>query len=257
MAEKYPLMNPYWEDKAAKLENITVPAYVVADGATTLHRFGALEGFRRISSPEKWLRINDTDEWHDQYTPANEQDLLRFFDHYLKGINNGWEQTPPVRVSVLDPGGIDQVNVPFTSWPLAQTEYRRFYLDAATGTLSPHPVTEESLISYDANSGQATFTIGFDEDTYVIGYLKLRLWVEADGANDMDLFVLVEKLDAQGNVLIPAPDFAPYYLPVPPPGAPGRLRVSLRKLDPMRSTYFLPVQSFLENDYLTLGRLFR
>jgi hypothetical protein len=255
MAEKYPHMNPYWEDKAAKLENITVPAYVVADGATTLHRFGALEGFRRISSQEKWLRINDTDEWHDQYTPANEQDLLRFFDHYLKGINNGWERTPKVRVSVLDPGGVDQVNVPFTSWPLVQTEYRKFYLDAATDTLSPNPVTKESSISYDANSGQATFTMGFDEDTYVIGYLKLRLWVEADGANDMDLFVLVEKLDAQGNILIPAPDFAPYYLPVPPPGAPGRLRVSLRNLDPVRSTYFMPVQSFLQNDYLSPGQI--
>lgn len=255
MAQKYPLMNPYWEDKAAELENITVPAYVVADGATTLHRFGALEGFRRISSEEKWLRLNNTDEWYDQYTPQNEQDLLHFFDHYLKGIENGWEQTPRVRISVLDPGGIDQVNVPYRSWPLPRTEYRKFYLDAASSTLSPHPVTKASSVSYPAVDGQAAFTIRFEEDTEVIGYLKLRLWVEADGANDMDLFVLVQKLDAQGNVLTPAPNFAPYYLPVPPRGAPGRLRVSLRALDPELSTHFMPVQSFRKYQHLSPGQI--
>jgi predicted acyl esterase len=255
MAQQYPLMNPYWEDKGAKLENITVPAYVVADGATTLHRFGALEGFRRISSKEKWLRINNTDEWYDQYTPENEQDLLRFFDHYLKGIKNDWEQTPRVRISVLDPGGVDQVNVPYRNWPLPETQYRKFYLDAADGTLSLHPTVMPSYVSYDANAGQATFTIRFEEDTEVIGYLKLRLWVEADGADDMDLFVLVQKLDAQGNVLTPAPDFAPHYLPVPPRGAPGRLRASLRALDPIRSTHFLPIQSFREQQLLTAGQI--
>ena len=29
-----------------------------------------------------------------------------------------------------------------------------------------------------------------------VGYPKAHLWVEADGADDMDLFVLIQKLDA-------------------------------------------------------------
>ena len=64
-------------------------------------------------------------------TPANQKDLLKFFDRYLKGIDNGWESTPRVRVSVLDPGGTDEVNVPYTGWPLKETKYQKFYLDAA------------------------------------------------------------------------------------------------------------------------------
>ena len=35
----------------------------------------------------------------------------------------------------------------------------------------------------------------------MVGYPKAHLWVEARGADDMDLFVLVQKLDAQGTPL--------------------------------------------------------
>ena len=166
----------------------------------------------------------------------------------------GWEETPRVRMAVLDPGGDDQLNVPFSKWPLVETKYRKYYLDAATGTLSRHPVKKPSSISYDANTGEATFTIRFNEDTQVTGYLKLRLWVQADGADDMDLFVLVEKLDAGGDLLDPRNDVSRMY-DTAPPGAPGRLRVSLRELDRKRSMHFLPVQSFNENDYLRPGQI--
>jgi predicted acyl esterase len=53
-------MNSYWEDKAAKLENIKIPAYVVASYANPLHAYGTFEGFRRISSKHKWLRVHNT-----------------------------------------------------------------------------------------------------------------------------------------------------------------------------------------------------
>lgn len=243
MVNKYPLWHPYWEDKAAKLENITVPAYVAVQISGDLHRMGTFEGFRRISSKEKWLRAYSEGEWYDQYTPENVADLQRFFDRYLKGIDNGWEQTPRVRMTVLDIDGVEDVNRPESKWPLVPTHYRKFYLDAANGTLSPHPVTKASSVSYDGINGQTEFTITFEEDTEVTGYLKLRLCVEADGADDMDLFVLVQKLDANGN------------LPAGWNGDSGRLRVSLRALDPVLSTHFLPIQSFRKQEFLSPGQI--
>jgi hypothetical protein len=98
------LMNPYWENQAAKLEKITVPAYVVASYTSPIHAHGSFEGFRRISSKERWLRVHNTGEWPDYYQPEYVEDLRKFFDRYLKGIKNGWEKTPRVRLSVLDPG---------------------------------------------------------------------------------------------------------------------------------------------------------
>lgn len=251
MVQKYPLMNPYWEDKSAKLENITVPAYIVASWTNSLHSLGTLEGFRRISSKEKWLRVHNTNEWYDYYTPENVEDLRRFFDYYLKGVENEWPKTPRVRLCILDPGGTDIINRPENEWPLARTQYRKLFLNAATGTLSFNPVPKESFVKYQADDGKskADFTITFNEDIEITGYLKLHLWVEAEGATDMDLFALVQKLDAKGNPLTQPTGPFPYLGPT------GWLRVSHRELDPDRSTPWRPYHTHRKEQLLKPGEI--
>jgi len=253
-AEAYPLMNNYWRDKAAQLESITVPTYVVTDVVTDLHRMGTFEGYRRLGSKDKWLRVDNRQEWTDQYDPENEADLLKFFDYFLRGANNGWRSTPKVRMAVLDPGGEDRLNVPYTSWPLQQTHYERLYL-GADQSLQATPTTTAVRASYAATTGQAVFTYRFSSETQLTGYLKAHLWVEAKDANEADLFVLVEKLDKAGNLLVPDEKSARQYFPIPPAGAHGRLRASLRKLDPELSTNFMPVQSFDEPEMLHAGEV--
>lgn len=230
MVEKYPLMHPYWEDKIAKIENIKIPVYSFCGYSDDL------EGARkltRLGHPETWLYIG-----HRRAT--NDIDLLRFFDRYLKGIENGWETTPKVRLMVLDPVSIDQLNRPETSWPLPQTVYNQLFLDSSTGTLSAQPVTESSTARYDAKEGQTAFRITFEEETELTGYMKLVLWVEADGADDMDIFVAVQKVDVQGNVHR---------------STDGQQRVSLRALDSEKSTSYMPVPSFRKRDMLSEGQI--
>jgi predicted acyl esterase len=256
MLKKNPLINDYWIDKRAKVENITAPAYVGADIATSLHTAGTLDAFRRLGSSEKWLRVNNTNEWFDQYTLANEQDLLRFFDHYLKGSDNGWEQTPRVRVSIMDPGmgGEDKLNTKYASWPLPDTTYQKLYLSASDASLSKAAPQAAGNLSYAATTGETSLTIRFTENTQIVGHSMARLYVEAQGADDMDLFVLIEKLDADGTPLVPSA-LAATYFPKPPPGAPGRLRASLRKLDTDKSTDYLPVHAFSTPQKLSAGEV--
>jgi hypothetical protein len=243
MAATHPLLDAYWHDKAAKLESITVPAYAVTDVVTDLHRMGTFEGFRRLGSRQKWLRVNNRQEWVDQYDPVNEADLLKFYDYFLRGADNGWQKTPKVRMDVLDPGGKDRLNVPYTSWPLEQTRYERLYL-GADRHLQAKPATAAVQSSYPATTGESVFTYRFAHDTQLTGYLSAHLWVEAKGADEADVFVLVEKLDKHGTLLVPDQVSARQYFPIPPAGAHGRLRASLRKLDPKLSTDFIPIQSF-------------
>ena len=254
MAEAHPLMDAYWQDKAAKLESITIPTYAVTDVVTDMHRMGTFEGYRRLGSTDKWLRINNRQEWVDQYDPANEADLLKFFDYYLRGADNGWQKTPKVRMAILDPGGQDRLNVPYPSWPLPQTRYERLYL-GADQHLDVTPAATAVDTSYSATTGKSVFTYRFALETQLTGYLKSRLWVEAQGADEADLFVLVEKLDEDGNLLVPDQTSARQYFPIPPAGAHGRLRVSLRKLDPELSTEFMPIQSFDQPEPLHPGEI--
>jgi len=254
MAEDHPLMDAYWQDKSARLESIKVPAYVVTDVVTDLHRMGTFEGYRRLGSKDKWLRVDNRQEWTDQYDSANEADLLKFFDYFLRGANNGWQNTPKVRMAVLDPGGKDGLNVPYTSWPLERTQYQRLYLGDDHHLQSTQAATAIQA-SYNAIIGQTVFTYRFPTDTQLTGYLKAHLWVEANDANEADIFVLVEKLDKDGNLLVPDEMSARQYIPIPPAGTHGRLRVSLRKLDPALSTAFLPIQSFDQPQMLHLGEI--
>jgi predicted acyl esterase len=235
MAHKYPLMNEYWEEKIARLDRINVPASITAN-FQHFHAMGSLAGFRQIASRDKWLRVLNVFEWPDYSALAQMEDLRRFFDRYLKGVQNDWESTPRVRLSVIDPGGLDQVNRPEKEWPLARTQYEKLYLDASGGTLTPQPVKSESQTRYASKTGQANFVIKFDRDTELTGYMKLRLWVEAEEADDLDLFVYVKKLDHKGEFL---PSMVMGH---PHPGAQGWLRVSHRELEAARST---PSEPFL------------
>ena len=54
--------------------------------------------------------------------------------------------------------------------------------------------------------GSATFTLRFDADTELTGYMKLRLWISSDASDDLDLFVGIRKFDRRGKELH-FPDF--------------------------------------------------
>ena len=249
MIVEKPFMCAYWEDKAAKVENITIPAYVVASYTNSVHTHGTFAGYRRMASKEKWLRVHNTNEWFDYYTPENVEDLRRFFDHYLKGINNGWENTPRVRLSVLNPGGKDIVGREENEFPLARTVYQKLYLSATDHNLQTNLPQQESIDTYQSTSAEnkVTYRYRMDKATEITGYMKLHLWVAAPDHDDMDLSVKVEKLSKDGQ---PLPDAFGNHI-----AATGRLRVSMRQLDESKSTEAEPYYTFTSEQKLKPGEI--
>lgn len=65
-----------------------------------LHTMGSVRAFREINTDKKWLRFHPHQEWYEDYLHTSVDDLDRFFERYLKGVDNGWENTPRVRVSM-------------------------------------------------------------------------------------------------------------------------------------------------------------
>lgn len=266
-AARYPLMNELWANKIPDFDRITVPAFVVASYSNTLHTAGTFRGWRRMASQDKWLRIHSTQEWPDYYDDANLADQRRFFDRYLKGIANGWETTPRVRYAVHDFQGGDQVNVPAAAFPPTGVVSTKFYLDGRTRTLNTAAPTDDMPASYEvaANPNAVSFITRFGQETVMVGYPKAHLWVEARGADDMDLFVLIQKLDAQGTPLqqFTVPNQSARIHDVTDHGATvlrykgsdGRLRVSARHLDDNLSTDDVPAHSFDRVEKLSPGEV--
>ena len=230
MAKLYPFRNAFWQDKRPAFERITVPAYIVASYNSPAHTRGTFEGFRRIASEDKWLRVHNSNEWEDYYQPENIADLKRFFDYFLKGEENGWRDTPRVRLSVIDPGGEDIVNRPEADYPLERQVFRKFYLNG-DGRLTEEPSGQSAVCSYIGNKPgeKLAFRYTFDRDAELSGYGKLRIYVEAENADDMDIYINVNKLSADGTLL--RQRGVSFYS-----GPTGVLRVSRRKLDENLST---------------------
>ena len=250
MALKYPFMNAYWEDKIPKWQNIKIPAYFTSCWHH-MHLRGSWEAFRKVRSPKKWMRVHREFEWPDTYDPANLADLKLFFDRYLKDIRNGWELTPKVRMDVMDAYDYDfQVRRPEKEFPLARTQYKRLYIDAARHAMSFEPVAAESSVSYPAEHGLTNFRIKFDEPTEITGYMWLRLWVEAKGNNEMDLFIAIRKLDEEGKWL---PANRCWASRIPAPGARCASRAAL--LDPKLTTKYQPVQAHIKDEKLSPGEI--
>lgn len=249
MIVERPFMCDYWEDKAARVENIEIPAYVVASYTNSVHTHGSFAGFRRMASKEKWLRVHNTSEWFDYYTPENVEDLRRFFDHYLKGIDNGWEQTPRVRLSVLNPGGTDIVGRAEEDFPLARTQYHKLYLSAADSALLTSLPADQAVSEYQSDSArhEVTYRYRMERPTEITGYMKLHLWVSAPDHDDMDLAVRVEKLSRDGQ---PLPDRTGNLI-----AATGLMRVSMRQLDEARSTEVEPYYTFTTEQKLKPGEI--
>jgi predicted acyl esterase len=266
-AERYPLMNTLWENKIPDFDKVEVPAYVVASYSNTLHTAGTFRAWRRIASEQKWLRIHNSQEWPDYYDEANVEDLRRFFDRYLKDDDNGWESTPRVRYSVLDFEGGDKVNVAADEFPPQGFTSTKYYLDGGSRVLAAEASTDAIAVEYhvDATPNAVSFIVKFDQETIMVGYPKAHLWVEARGADDMDLFLLVQKLDAHGTPLqqftVPNHNARIHDLTdhgasvLRYKGSDGRLRVSARRLDAALSTDDVPAHSFDRVEKLSAGEI--
>lgn len=266
-AERYPLINELWANKIPEFERINVPAFVVASYSNTLHTAGTFRAWRRLASADKWLRIHNSQEWPDYYDEANVEDLRRFFDRYLKDIDNDWEATPHVRYSVHDFQGGDQVNVPADAFPPKEAVSTKLYLDGAARILNPAAPASEVPAMYDVgvNPDVVSFITRFDKETVMVGYPKANLWVEARGADDMDLFVLIQKLDRFGSPLqqftahnqsARIHDLTDHGATVLRyKGSDGRLRVSTRHLDDNLSTDDVPAHSFDRIEKLAPGEV--
>lgn len=243
----HPLAGEFYTRWLPDLAAIEVPFLSVGNvGNIGLHLRGNVEAFCRASSPHKWLRLITGDHVLPAYAPEALALQLKFFDHFLKGKDNGWQQEPRVQVALRGSAGITQHASP--TWPLEGTQWTRLHLDAGRGALAREAPVETGALSYAAQGPAVAFrSAPFEERTVVAGPVALRLWA-ASSLDDMDVFVRIRKIDAQGLDLVGiGPAGGPIALAL------GWLRASQRKLDAARSLPHRPFHTHDERQPLVPG----
>jgi uncharacterized protein len=162
MLNKRPFFDDYWASKYIHTENITVPMYLTGSYSSQLHSRSSFHTFRTAKSSQKWFRVHPFHEWYDLYRPESVDDLQRYFDYFLKDIENGWtKETPKVRISLLgfETGGSIAKTIcerPENEYPLARQVLKTFFLDASTKKLEPQAVGSEGTVSHVSNDNKST-----------------------------------------------------------------------------------------------------
>jgi predicted acyl esterase len=237
----HPLDDTYWASKRPALEDIEVPALVCASWSDHgLHTRGSIEGFERISSRQKWLFTHGRKKWETFYGDEALSWQKRFLDHFLRDIDNGMDRTPQVRLEIREAFYRQNVRDE-ASWPPASLEPSVLCLCANTGALQRESVASEGQARYrpEDPDGRAAFSCRFDRQVELIGSMRLKLWVSTSEGDDLDLFVVLRKLDSAGSEVF----FSGFNGYEHDGVAKGWLRVSHRELDPSRGTPLRPWHS--------------
>jgi putative CocE/NonD family hydrolase len=264
---QHPYFDSFWSARAvgAAASRIAVPAFgcqtwqddeVGSRSAWTL--------WPRLDPARTWVvAANGYHSMCVNSAPITDE-LVRFFDRFVKGDDNGFEATPHMQIWHDTAGATDAEPAWVTTssqWPPV-TRTRRLYLRSAAALSAARPPGAEPADSY----ASPTVSAG-TEDGVVFGQNgelwklpgtpggalayttpKLARTVELLGPAGVDLWLKSTAADTnlQATITEIRPDGQEVYV------ARGWLRASQRKLDRRASTPTLPVQTDLQSDVRAL-----
>ena len=245
------LDDAWYRDRSADVSGITVPLLSAANwGGQGIHPTGNFEGFERSASEQKWLEVHGDTHYTHFYSSYGRGLQKRFFDHFLKGIENGWDREPPVQLSIRHPGERFVLRKEH-EWPLARTRWTRFHLDLSDGRLAADPPEEVSTLSYATMGDGVTFRLPpSEEEVEITGPIAAKLFVSSE-TNDADLFLVLRLFGPEGDEVTFEGATDPNT-----PVANGWLRASHRRIDPERSRPYRPYHVHREKEPLTPGEVY-
>ena len=255
---KYPRKNPllfgwllepfdgpfYWERSPNRMfDRITIPTFLATRWSSwAVHLAGAFEAYEGIDAPKKLL-VMETESKLGPLRPwTDHHDLiLRWYDHWLKGIDTGFMDEPPIRLLIKGKNVYRDEH----EWPLARTEWTRWHL-GPDGALSRDRPAEQGGASFDNDPDLApgklppgvTFqSPAFEAEAEVTGPVALCFSATLDQP-DATWVVTLRDIGPDGTSRTLSK---------------GWLRASQRALDPARSKPFRPYQAHTQKEALEPG----
>lgn len=198
----------FWDERSARnrLENINIPVHsfgfwtygFLLDGV-----FDVFSDTRVTTSKRASVLTYGTSSAKLPLRVYNEE-LLRWYDHWLKGLDTGITDEPPVKILVLGEERYRYEN----EWPLARTNWKKLYL-RPFGELDFNSVVDDDLppdsfvhrpphVSMKFDSLEYE-TAPFKQDMEVTGPLNLTLSASIDQP-DANFIVHVYDVDPSGGM---------------------------------------------------------
>lgn len=233
---------------------------------------GNIRGFLTAASDNKWLEMHIGSHFVEFYSEESRAMQKQFLDYWLKGIDTGLMRQPRIKLAI--PEGENKFTWYYgNEYPLKNTHWFYYYLDASTMGLALEPPSQVGSILYkgDREKESALWTAPmqkpFDmsesdphrvifktaplkERMRLAGPIKLKLYA-ASSSDDMDIFITLRNIGANGKEVVGNGCYTRNY-----PVSQGWLRASLRKTDDELSTEYKPCYLYNEIQKLKPGRIY-
>jgi uncharacterized protein len=165
-----------------------------------LHWLGAQHYFQNVRNPPRKLLFTGPAHLERPFHQYHDE-IIRWYDHWLKGVDNGIMDEPPVRYWLM---GANEWRTG-TDWPLPETQWRKLYL-GNWERLAPNPPAPA------AESGQAArepdvFTQMPLKKTMKVERLRYMTEPSAEdltvvGPISLTLFAAIDKADTNWIVIL-------------------------------------------------------
>jgi uncharacterized protein len=211
-----------------KYENIQIPTYFSTPWNELLYTWNTFEAWENTAAPNKKLALWPSKAPGRPFV-AYSDEALRFSDYFLKGIDTGIMDEPPIKVFVM---GINKWRFE-NEWPLKRTQWTNFYLqpngglsmDPVKGNHAPESFTQPAPY-LDPTVYCLTYTSEkMKQDLEVTGPVTLYLEAAIDQTETNWMADLVD-VDEKGNKMLVCT---------------GYLAAEFRALDPVKSKPYRPI----------------
>jgi len=194
----HPFDGPFWRERSAQDAKATVPAYLGACwGNYGLHLPGAFTAWRDWKGPKKM--VIGPGIYLDRPVYQYQDESLRWFDHWLKGIDTGVMHEPPIRCFISPTGEWKSLD----DWPPPEARWTTFYLHK-DGILSEHELWPgEGVDSFDESPfehGSVVYTTPpLVENTEVLGPSVLTLYLSTTDSEALLFATLLSSIEMAMN----------------------------------------------------------
>jgi hypothetical protein len=204
----HPLDGEYWQERSANqiYDKVKVPVYLHCAwspmGRWSAPIFNAMND-ERLACPKRLGVLEGYDGLELPYRALNEE-CLRWYDMWLKGVDTGIIDEPPYKFTVIN-GGVRFEN----EWPLARTQWKKLYL-RPFNKLRWAPDTDVNLppdgfvhlppsVSTDVNGLEYT-TSRFNRAMEFTGPIELKIYLSLD-AEDANLVAMLYDVLPNGETM--------------------------------------------------------
>lgn len=202
------LLNPtdgpfYWDRSAyTKYDKIEIPVYAGAgwDSYSYFELPAAFTNYVGLKTPKKliiWESKFLERPWHEYH-----DELIRWYDYWLKGIDTGIMDEPPVKIFVMGANQWRHEN----EWPLSRTQWTKYYLrpwerlslEPETHHVEPDGFFQQPLTLTRKVASVKYSTLPFSEPMEVTGPIALHMYASID-QEDTNWIVAVKDVRPGGK----------------------------------------------------------